>query len=496
MIAPSVDAILALDPELKILQQFSENGIQGPTLEEQIAQLQTLVAKKETIELSERLLQMIAPNEERYLLPIPKSLKDKITVLVMSRIRSLVLGDNRLSPIEQRTILKDESKYFQYISQQAEVECVACMALMADFAPDAIRKSADHLVRWFHFGYGYRQLGYLREADYEALFRLDSFLGKNINILLQASMLGAKERHLVQTQLYARLGKVQEYFWEWEAAMQSYRKRTILEYQTGETIDFEGSLTVFIDCLKKHFQYPSALDLTTHFLNGQFQVFGITQKVELAATTRAALEMTLLQLLERVNPPPTQYQVYLSAVKSESIQTFQQMLEQMQTKDEINIESMEKLLAAYEKMNQQAAAVFSHEWTEKDQFQQVLRQLTVMDGGNLITYTNKLKELAPLLEQQSKDWQLLYQLHQAKLKYFQRDATAIADYEELLPQMKSHVLFDKSRQFNWLVESIRVASLAIVERPDQLYMAIKEKSIVALNLQLRNELKITVHFDL
>lgn len=486
LISKHVEDILALDPERTIEQQFSDHKIEIPSYTKQVKQLTKLIEQNKVLELGEVVLQYIQPSDQRLLFPFPLPLKEQIQQKLMVWIRFLVMDDETLTQPEKKATLSNMELYMQFLEKQPEFECVACFALILDSVPEEYRFEPDHIVRWFHFGQIYRNIGFLREKDHAVLLQLDQAIEKNI-AEIQRTNNSDKDKLLIQKHLHARLAKEYEYYWEWEKAMQHYQQEAKISLRIRQNqLDFEGALNKMIECLQKHFQYEIALNLCFQFLQGNFQMLGVSENITLSTIFEKSLEYTLINLVGQLNPPPQEYRKYLSVLKSETFKIFAEMLEKMKNKDEISNDNIDRLDQFFNSYLAETAAAFGEEMTEEEQVKSTLDLLGMFDYSQQIIAT-KLDSIAPLIPKQSADLRLRYDLNQAKLKYFQKNTAAVTEFEGLLPLMELYPSFDKKKKINWRVEFLRAISLQITEHPS-LIDKVEQLTLEIINLKLADYL--------
>ncbi len=436
-------------------------------------------------DLAYLVLRQISPKKDGSWLNIPEHEHDQLMRLLQKEVAFLIHTDDELSEAQRKKLFSDNAALLHYLINTVEPVNLAFIALVYETIPPENRLTLEFSPNLLQLGGQYAHLDELTEADHEAIFRLFEYLSKiwEPNEAALTQLFGKDALYFIK-KAWEQLAKASEALWEWETALDCYKKIAKFSIRTGNIARADKALFEAVEALKSGSLQQEALTLIRQILQKDgklLQSWGFPDDFSISKDTRAALESSMVSLLDELGLSDQEVKNDLSLLQSDA----NKHLARFHLDGETDTLSSEDLQRTVDSLNH-FYGLEGNQDTVPDQ-DRVKNMLLYQLNETLDTpaFKNLLSEIEPHVLQLSDDLQLLYQLNVAKLQYLQGDSACIAAFKKLLPNMAQWPSrFDESLQAHWLNNMVRAYRLVLAVEPARVN-ELGNYALKALNIMLK-----------
>lgn len=366
---------------------------------------------------------------------------------------------------------------------------VAFAVLIYETISPANRLTPEFLHGLWKLGVQYARLEALTEADHEALRRLFRYFiatweGRCEHLLIQ--MMGPPAKPMI-IKAWMVLAKSSMALWEWEEAVNCYKKIAVLRAENGDTAKATEALFDAVGCLQTVFLKKEALALSHQMLmpeGEELAAFGLPSGFQLDAAGREAIEVNMVNLLDEVNLSDKTLKTYTSLLQTNAAKSLYRLHMGMEadyvTSEDLQLtnDALSNFYGTHHGTGEAAAynrAVYI-----------LLHLLNDNRGADYIGA--RMQEVSPFEKELPDELKLLHQLNLAKLAYLQDDPACLNTFEGLLPQMYKYPdPFDEPRKSQWLTSCVRAWHLALPGQPERIG-ELEDIALQAINNMLKGYL--------
>jgi len=260
------------------------------------------ISETDATDLAYWVLRQLSPSPDGNILDFDETLRSQILRVLQKEIVFYIRINDELSEAQKNALFENNAALLEYLGKEDEPVNAAFIALIYQTFGLAEEQSAAFLPALWKLGIHYARLDDLTDADYEALFRVFRFISESWEQQegeLSRRMGEDAAPFMVHT--WEHLAKAGEAMWEWESALNGYRKIAAFCLQNDDLPRAEKALFDMVETLRTVFLDQNAVVLLRQILTKggvDAQSLGLPRSFEIGKEARAALEVTLVNLLD------------------------------------------------------------------------------------------------------------------------------------------------------------------------------------------------------